>query len=93
MTMKMGTGKRHDTRYRLGGKMSVLNLNSLLITRTEFLFHSNFSENGKGVDRLYIKQLGKGMKGEFEFISLISERMLVDQSKMLAVDKRKKNLG
>lgn len=66
--------------------MPELNLKSLLITRTESAFYFNFTVSGRKCDRLYREWLEEDMIGEFGFISLVSERMLTDLSKMLAMD-------
>lgn len=44
--VEMRTGKRDDTIHRLGSKKRPrLNFEFLLISRTEFIFYSNLSEN------------------------------------------------
>lgn len=44
----------------------------------------------KVCDGLYREWFGGHMIGEFEFISLVSERMLVTTSKVLALDNEKR---
>lgn len=44
----------------------------------------------KVCDGLYREWFGGPMIGEFEFISLVSERMLVTTSKVLALDNEKR---
>lgn len=56
--------------------MPELNLKSLLTNRMEIVFYFNFTVSGQRCESVYRKWFEEDMIGEFEFISLVTHRMV-----------------